>query len=757
MWERLQTLVPEVDNIAVAGDFNSVADPKMDSANNRQVEADLLALVNGMTVLSCTASYRVLYPQERVFTFRGNTTRSRINMIWASADLNAAVEQVQISPMATSDHAAVTATYPVGKLEIGHPPKSVPAWVFKSEEFRPVVASFWEEWVNECAQENLLEHVMTALQSLRGILAKHLRSSYLAHQRTGEFAHRLGELNSGPGWDQTEEEWWVERVEAYRARREWQGEEAGERQRTTRGILKCITDFYCQLLTEESADMAKQDVWRHMERWLDLESTCKLEGDIRPDEVERAMAELPRLKVPSLDGMPVKLFEDFRNFFVTLLTAAYNEALRNGSFPHGFADAYVVLLYKKGAKKDVCSWQPISIRNALHKTLLKEVNRVRSDKSQITRSVRQGCPLSPALYVIYIEPMHEILRADERLISLKAGPTTELQSTAFADDAGAVIPSTTRQLGILKEDLATFCIYSRACVNWQKSKAIFPLEVEPTEGWDILIVTEGERMAFLGASLTPSYGSVEEMAIRPTAAVTRFKAWSARGTMGVFGKALVIKNSVLATLWFTGAVHMLGRSMFRYLRKAVHAHLWPNNAEADDFICRVAWNKLVQPRRVGGLGVSDPRLQIITLQLRQIRCRWWPQTDDSAILLGVLMKVDRSGFGDLMTGEIIRAAVLRPLWTLRNERSRQGATPPLQAYQERALENIRIALMADFHRRRRMGEHKEKGFWERWGPYQQLLTRDPCTDQMRFSPVLLRHLPGLQTEGDQVPRSEAGL
>ncbi|GBG66832.1 hypothetical protein CBR_g70710 [Chara braunii] len=88
-------------------------------------------------------------------------------------------------------------------------------------------------------------------------------------------------------------------------------DEHQSQQRTTRGILKYVVDFYSQLGTEEeqwtSEAMAKapeQEVWRHFRNCLDLESKCKLEEDIEPEEVERAIAELPRLKAPWMDGMP---------------------------------------------------------------------------------------------------------------------------------------------------------------------------------------------------------------------------------------------------------------------------------------------------------------------------------------------------------------------------------------------------------------------------------------------------------------------
>ncbi|GBG90822.1 hypothetical protein CBR_g51327 [Chara braunii] len=325
---------------ALSQDYHLVHTTSLALLNSVNACLPLMEHVGGMKFQNGTDSYRTLHPQERAFTFWGNTVtrRSRIDMIWASGELNETGEQVRIVPMATSDHSAVIATFPVGRLEIGRPPKAIPAWVFKSPEYGPVIVKFWEDWAEDCTQEQLLPQVITAVQTLRHILQKLLRGNYLAHKKTGEeYAQRMEELDKGPEEGQIEEEWWAERVEAARGWREWQAEEAvkwgrrtketwitlGERmsrqffatvatkkaapimtamdhpfdgqmeqQRTTRGILKCVTDFYRQLLTEEEQwtpeEMAGEpelDIWSHVQSRLNLAETCKLEEDITEEEV----------------------------------------------------------------------------------------------------------------------------------------------------------------------------------------------------------------------------------------------------------------------------------------------------------------------------------------------------------------------------------------------------------------------------------------------------------------------------------------
>ncbi|GBG78683.1 hypothetical protein CBR_g27907 [Chara braunii] len=223
-------------------------------------------------------------------------------------------------------------------------------------------------------------------------MAQELRLQHMAHQGTGqEFVERLKSLDVGPG-DMEENEWWAERMETARQWREWQIEDAvcwghrdkeawilvGEkmarrffaelkqkkssmimaamehpydpqvgRQETTRGILKCVTDFYKDLFTEEEVWTAEameaqpeEELWRYVQSKLDLENSCKLEQDITPEEVEQAITALPRLKTPGLDGILIELFKEFKNFFAILLAEAYNEALQRESLLEGFADSW---------------------------------------------------------------------------------------------------------------------------------------------------------------------------------------------------------------------------------------------------------------------------------------------------------------------------------------------------------------------------------------------------------------------------------
>ena len=63
-----------------------------------------------------------------------------------------------------------------------------------------------------------------------------------------------------------------------------------------------------------------------------------------------------------------------------------------------------------------------------------KVNRVKSNPFILIPSIRQGCPLSPILYVIVLEPFLHRLRANPVLRDLTLPDSTEVaRYTAYAD------------------------------------------------------------------------------------------------------------------------------------------------------------------------------------------------------------------------------------------------------------------------------------------------------------------------------------
>ena len=81
-----------------------------------------------------------------------------------------------------------------------------------------------------------------------------------------------------------------------------------------------------------------------------------------------------------------------------------------------------------------------------------EVNGVRSEPFTLTRSIRQGCPLSPMLYILALEPFLRRLKANPVLRGLALpGACQVARYTAYTDDVSVLVTSSAEVEEVSKE------------------------------------------------------------------------------------------------------------------------------------------------------------------------------------------------------------------------------------------------------------------------------------------------------------------
>jgi hypothetical protein len=97
------------------------------------------------------------------------------------------------------------------------------------------------------------------------------------------------------------------------------------------------------------------------------------------------------------------------------------------------------------------------------------------------RGIRQGCPLSPYLFVLAINELSLALQevmTTSSLIGIILGQNCPLiHSLLLADDLLICGLATTQDATTMKEILQTFCTMSGQALNWSKSGIIFSKHV----------------------------------------------------------------------------------------------------------------------------------------------------------------------------------------------------------------------------------------------------------------------------------------
>jgi Reverse transcriptase (RNA-dependent DNA polymerase) len=182
-----------------------------------------------------------------------------------------------------------------------------------------------------------------------------------------------------------------------------------------------------------------------------------------------------------------------------------------------------------------------------------------SEEFNCNMGVRQGCPLSPFLFGVYIEKLDEQLRAELPM----AGPVlgadtpsaTRVPMLLYADDLGLIACSPT-ELQLLLDQLSIFSESAGMTVNLNKTKVVVfrnrkPKKENPSEAWVYQGVTieVAESYKYLGITF---YGVKQLMWTAKQQAVSANQA--AGGMTMFYKKTLADKNVWLVLSLFKAVV-----------------------------------------------------------------------------------------------------------------------------------------------------------------------------------------------------------
>lgn len=231
-------------------------------------------------------------------------------------------------------------------------------------------------------------------------------------------------------------------------------------------------------------------------------------------------------------------------------------------------------------------------------------NGVRSQQFLLQRGTRQGCPLSPLLFNIAIEPLAIWLRSCDAFKGIiRHGQTHKL--SLYADDLLLYISDPLVSLPPILRILDQFGHCSGYKLNFQKSELFFVNHLAkslPTSSFPFKIALEGFK--YLGISITNSFKDLFSNNFTPLLDKCKsdFARWKSL-SLSLIGRVNLIKMIILPKFLylFQHVPVYLNKSFFTNLDQQLNGFLWSNKP------ARIRKSVLQLSKSEGGLALPNFR------------------------------------------------------------------------------------------------------------------------------------------------------
>lgn len=227
-----------------------------------------------------------------------------------------------------------------------------------------------------------------------------------------------------------------------------------------------------------------------------------------------------------------------------------------------------------------------------------------------TRGIRQGCCVSPYLFILCVEVMATLIRQSPNILGLQLGDDTT-KILQFADDSTCLLRSFS-SLNPLLVEMDKFAAWSGLTINKTKSMILLPNEalygIRSIHGIPVV-----DRVKILGVWFTGRCSSDDhyQMNFRPQ--LTKIKgiceSWSAR-SLSIKGRVTLVNSLMISLLQYQCASILTPPQIFKDYRKMVSDFIWSGRK------AKVAYSTLILPVAQGGLHVMDlsSRVEVSILQ-----------------------------------------------------------------------------------------------------------------------------------------------
>lgn len=250
------------------------------------------------------------------------------------------------------------------------------------------------------------------------------------------------------------------------------------------------------------------------------------------------------------------------------------------------------------------------------------------------RGIRQGCCVSPYLFILVVEVMASCIRQNEEIAGLMVG-NQSLTITQFADDSTCLL-SRQDSLVHLLSFMQTFSTWSGLVINKAKSMILFPNgnETGLSDLQGIPVVT---RVKILGVWFTSQCSTNDHYQLNFKPQLLKIKSvcssWNTR-TLSLKGKATLVNSLMISLLQYQISSLATPPQVFKEYRKIITDFIWNGRKP------KVAYSTLILPVAQGGLHLMDLEVRVKVSSLQWVRRLIMKPSSNAASTLSYLLQTE---------------------------------------------------------------------------------------------------------------------
>ena len=225
------------------------------------------------------------------------------------------------------------------------------------------------------------------------------------------------------------------------------------------------------------------------------------------------------------------------------------------------------------------------------------VNGYLSSFFSLTRGVRQGCPLSPLLYVLYAEVLACNIRANPSISGLALpGESQPLPVISqYADDTTLVVTSD-RAITACFNTYSLFEKGSGSRLNLDKCRGLWLGPWKDRQHPPVDLQWCSDKIKVLGIYVGPTVTDEDNWRPRISAVENVLHSWRQR-SLSLSGRALIINSLALSRIWYVASMVPMPDSVSRELNTAIFKFFWKGKPDL------VSRSTIAQHPFLGGLSV----------------------------------------------------------------------------------------------------------------------------------------------------------